>query len=188
VTRARLARAAIASAVFGALAHHARRGEVSALEERAFRAANALPDAAHGPVWVVMQGGSLAGVWVVAGATALAGRRELSARLAVAGTVVWGFCKLIKHDIQRGRPGAHLLNVVVRGAPQSGLGFPSGHTAVAFTLAGVAAPSLPLAGRVVAYSAAGIVGLARQYVGAHLPVDVAGGFAIGVAVAAVAHA
>jgi undecaprenyl-diphosphatase len=98
---------------------------------------------------------------------------------------VWALCKGVKYGIGRGRPGAHLKDVIVRGAAQSGLGFPSGHTAVAFTLAGVAAPALPRRASGLAWAAAGLVGLARQYVGAHLPADVAGGVALAVAAIAV---
>jgi membrane-associated phospholipid phosphatase len=170
----------VAAATFAGLARHARRGEVSALEERVFRAVNALPDAAHRPLWVVMQGGSLAAVGVVSGAAALAGRREVAVRLGVAGTSVWAFCKLIKYSIGRGRPDAHLKDVIVRGDAQSGLGFPSGHTAVALTLAGVAAPSLSRPAARAALAAAGVVAFARMYVGAHLPAVIAGGVAVAV--------
>ncbi len=182
----RLAIAGAGFGVFGALAQHARRGQVGASEEWVFRSVNALPDAAHGPLWVVMQGGSLAAVGVTAGATALAGRRETAVRLGIAGGSVWAICKIVKHQIGRGRPAAHLQDVIVRGAAQSGLGFPSGHTAVAFTLAGVASPVLSRRASGLAWTAAGLVALARQYVGAHLPADVAGGVALGVVAAAVA--
>jgi undecaprenyl-diphosphatase len=182
MTRRRAAAATAATASFLGLARHARRGEVSTLEAQVFRGINALPNAMHGPMWVVMQGGSLAGVGVVSGVAALAGRRHLAVRLGIAGSAVWAFCKLVKYSIGRGRPAAHLPDVILRGAPQSGLGFPSGHAAVAFTLAGVAAPDLSDAAARAAFAAAGVVAVARMYVGAHLPADIAGGVAIGVAV------
>ena len=165
-------------AAFAALARHARRGEVSALETRMFRAVNALPEGVHAPLWLVMQAGSLAGVGVASGVALVSGRRATAIRLGVAGTFVWGFCKLVKRLIGRGRPAAHLDAVVIRGAAQTGLGFPSGHTTVAFTLAGVAAPALSPAARRAAWTTAGLVALSRQYVGAHLPADVAGGVAL----------
>ncbi len=182
----RLVIAGIGLGAFAALARHARRGEVGALEEQAFRGVNALPEAVHGPLWVVMQGGSLAAVGVTAGGMALSGRRDTAVRLGIAGASVWALCKVVKSRIGRGRPGAHLQHVIVRGAAQSGLGFPSGHTAVAFTLAGVASPALSRRASGLAWTAAGLVAVARQYVGAHLPADVAGGVAIGLVAAAVA--
>jgi membrane-associated phospholipid phosphatase len=182
----RLVVASAGLGAFGVLARHARGGEVGALEEQVFRGINALPQAAEGPLWVVMQTGSLAAVGVAAGAMALSGHRETAVRLGVAGSSVWALCKVVKSRIGRGRPGAHLQNVIVRGAAQSGLGFPSGHTAVAFTLAGVASPVLSRRASGLAWTAAGLVAVARQYVGAHLPADVAGGVAIGLVATAVA--
>jgi membrane-associated phospholipid phosphatase len=186
MTRRRV-RAVAATAVFIGLAEHASRGRVSAFEERVFRTVNALPDWVNGPLWVVMQSGSLAAVGVASGVAAAAKNRDAALRLGIAGTAMWGFCKVVKHSIGRGRPGAHLDAVVVRGLPQTGLGFPSGHTAVAFTLAGVAAPYLPREFAVGGLIGAGVVGIARMYVGAHLPADIAGGIAAGVAAAAAAR-
>jgi undecaprenyl-diphosphatase len=180
----RRAGAIVGTGVFIGLAEHAARGRVTAFEERVFRAVNSLPDAVNRPLWVVMQSGSLAAVGVASGAALAAGNRDAALRLGIAGSAMWGFCKVVKHSIGRGRPEAHLKNVVIRGLPQSGLGFPSGHTAVAFTLAGVAAPYLPRPVAIGAFVGAGVVGVARQYVGAHLPVDVAGGIAAGIAAAA----
>jgi undecaprenyl-diphosphatase len=177
----------VATGVFIGLAEHAARGRVTAIEERVFRSVNALPDSVNRPLWVVMQSGSLAAVGVASGAALAARNRDAALRLGIAGGAMWGFCKVVKHSIGRGRPQAHLENVVIRGLPQSGLGFPSGHTAVAFTLAGVAAPYLPRPVAVGAFVGAGVVGVARQYVGAHLPVDVAGGIAAGVAAATAAR-
>jgi membrane-associated phospholipid phosphatase len=186
VNARRLVVASAGSGAFSVLARHARRGEVGALEEQVFRGINALPEAARGPLWIAMQAGSLAAVGVAAGGMALAGRRDTAVRLGVAGSSVWALCKVVKSRIGRGRPGAHLQNVIVRGTAQSGLGFPSGHTAVAFTLAGVASPVLSRRASGLAWTAAALVGVARQYVGAHLPADVAGGVAVGLVATAVA--
>jgi membrane-associated phospholipid phosphatase len=78
-----------------------------------------------------------------------------------------------------GRPDRHLENVSVRGQPQTGLGYPSGHAAVALTLALIAARTDKPRIRTGAITATGLTGAARMYVGAHLPLDIAGGFAIG---------
>jgi membrane-associated phospholipid phosphatase len=180
--------APIAAAVvtFGFLAHKARRGTVGAAEERAFRALNNLPNLLEAPVWLVMQGGSLAAVAVSA---ALTRRRhpDTAARLALAGTAAWALAKLLKRLVRRGRPADHLSGVTVRGARQSGQGFPSGHAAVATTLAVIASPVLDGDRARLAYAAAVVVGGARQYVGAHLPLDVAGGVALGIATGAIAN-
>jgi undecaprenyl-diphosphatase len=55
---------------------------------------------------------------------------------------------------------------------------------VAVALGAAAVPRLGPAGRALALSAVPLVGLTRLYVGAHLPLDVAGGAALGLAVEA----
>jgi undecaprenyl-diphosphatase len=61
-----------------------------------------------------------------------------------------------------------------------GLGFVSGHAAVSFALATVLAPSLPRSWRTAVFADAVLVGLARMYAGAHLPLDVVGGAGVGI--------
>jgi membrane-associated phospholipid phosphatase len=169
-----------AGAAFFVLARRARRGTVTAREERAFRRINGLPRTLLAPVWVVMQAGSLTAVGVAA---VVAGSRSRStgAGIGVAGTAVWALAKAIKRFVRRGRPSQHLDHVSVRGARQAGLGFPSGHAAVATTLAVVGSRILPDGCRWVSGATAIGVGAAREYVGAHLPLDIAGGVALGVA-------
>jgi membrane-associated phospholipid phosphatase len=166
-------------------ARRARTGTVSRHEERVFRKVNDAPDALYPAVWPVMQMGSLGAVYVAAAGV----RREAGTRRAVmvaaVGTAVWGGVKLVKPSIGRGRPGAHLPGVHVRGQPQTGLGYPSGHAAVALTLA-LLTTREPRR-RAAAVVGAGVTGAARMYVGAHLPLDVLGGFAIGLIVDALDH-
>ena len=175
-----VAAGAVAVVVLGDTWRRARTVRVGAAEEEVFRRVNNLPDQIHLPVWAVMQAGSFGAVFVVAAALF---RREHDAEAVAAlvvGTVVWAGVKRLKYFVGRGRPAAHLDAVHVRGHPQTGLGYPSGHAAVSLTLAilvvAVASPVVS----VVALAAAAFTGAARLYVGAHLPLDVAGGFAIGV--------
>ena len=91
---------------------------------------------------------------------------------------------MVKHFVLRGRPSELLDEVVVRGAAPHGLGFVSGHIAVVTALALVAWPWLPRWGRWAAGAAVAAVFLTRIYVGAHLPLDMVGGAALGVAVGA----
>jgi membrane-associated phospholipid phosphatase len=160
-------------------ARRARTHEVGPTEERVFRTINKAPDGLHVPVWVVMQSGSLAAVYVVAGELLRRNRPRAASIAAIAGTAVWGGVKLVKPFIGRGRPAHHLDRVAVRGHAQSGIGYPSGHAAVALTLALIATHESSPTVVAAALTTAGVTGAARVYVGAHLPLDVVGGFAIG---------
>lgn len=75
-------------------------------------------------------------------------------------------------------PDALLADVVMREGAQ-GLGFVSGHAAIATALATALWPYLTTRGRVLSIVLASVVGLGRVYAGAHLPLDVVGGVAIG---------
>ena len=176
----------ISSIVFLLLARKAARGTVSAGEERVFRTVNTMSPALRRPAWVVMQAGSLPAVGV-ASVVALRGNRAIAVALAVDGTAVWALCKLVKRIVRRGRPADHLDGVSIHGAAQRGGGFPSGHAAVATTLAAVGSRVLPRPAAPLAWGAAALVCGTRQYVGAHLPLDVVGGAALGLAAGGVAN-
>ena len=165
-----------------ALAAHGNR--VGAGEARTFRAINELPDALYPPGWVVMQLGNLGAVPAAAGAAWLAGDRELAGRLLTVGSVTWLLAKGVKYVIRRDRPGSLLPDTLGRGPDASGLGYLSGHAGVAFALGAAALPRLSRPGRVLVLGAIPTVAVTRVYVGAHLPLDIVGGAALGVAVEA----
>lgn len=167
-------------------ARRARTGDVSSREEQLFRTLNTAPDDLGLGVWTVMQSGSFAAVPVVAALTAAQRGRTQGATVAVAGTTAWLTAKACKSLVERRRPADLLPDVVVRGKPQSGLGYPSGHAAVALTLAlTVTRARTP---RVVAVGVAGVAAAGRIYTGAHLPLDVIGGLSLGAIVGGIAGA
>ncbi len=148
-------------------------------EYRVFSALNGLPDALGVVLVPAMQAGSLAAVFA-AGVLALVARRpQLAGRLVLAGGSAWILAKLVKRVVERGRPAEYFADVVIRGAVQMGQGFPSGHAAVIAALATVASPYLSRGGRIIMWTLVGLVALARVYVGAHLPLDVVAGVAVG---------
>jgi membrane-associated phospholipid phosphatase len=150
-------------------------------EANLFRLINdlALPGWTRWPVWGVMQLGVIGAVPLVA-ALALATRRiRLAAYAALAGGTIYLVAKLVKEFVQRGRPQTLLDNVYIFDVPDRGLGYVSGHSAVAVALATVASPFLGRRARRVAWVLAGLVCVARIYVGSHLPFDVLGGAALG---------
>jgi undecaprenyl-diphosphatase len=155
-------------------------------EARAFQAVNNLPDALFPPAWVVMQLGAFGAVPAAAATAWLAGDGELVARLLAGGTGAWALSKLVKQVVRRPRPAALLPGTHGRGRDAAGLGYLSGHAAVAVALGAAALPRLGPAGRALTLTAVPLVGVTRVYVGAHLPLDVAGGVALGLAVDAAA--
>lgn len=152
---------------------------VLAWEEDIFEWVNDLPDFLWPLVWGPMQIGSLAGSIVVVAVTFVISRqRRLTlAALTASQTAFWS-AKVVKHLVSRGRPATLLANVKLR-EKASGVGYVSGHTAVAFALAAVIAPSVPRAWRPVVFGVASLVGVARLYSGAHLPLDSIGGAGLG---------
>jgi undecaprenyl-diphosphatase len=160
----------------------ARRNRVSPGEAAAFRAVNDLPGWLYPPAWVVMQLGTLGAAPAAAGAAWLAGDRELAGRLLAGGTGAWALSKVVKRLVQRPRPAALLPGARRRGREAAGLGYLSGHAGVAVALGAAALPRLGPGGRALTLAAVPVVGLTRIYVGAHLPLDVAGGAALGLAI------
>jgi undecaprenyl-diphosphatase len=159
-----------------------RHGRVGPRELWAFRVVNDLPDSAYRPAWAVMQLGAFGAIPAVAAAAWLAGDRELAGRLLVGGTGTWVLAKAVKQIVRRPRPTTLLPGIRRRGRDASGLGYLSGHSGVAVALGAAALPRLGPRGRALTLTAMPLVGLTRVYVGAHFPLDIAGGAALGLAV------
>jgi membrane-associated phospholipid phosphatase len=181
-------RMALVWAPFLAALLTARSRRVSEWEHVGTRRLNQLPDALEAPLWVVMQAGSLGAPLVTAGLAVISGRPTLARRLAVSGLSAYLLAKGVKHLVRRGRPLELSPGVRVRGQPASGDGFVSGHAAVSMALATEAFQSFGPAAWPLPVVVAPVVGLARVYVGAHLPLDVVGGAALGWAISRTAAA
>jgi membrane-associated phospholipid phosphatase len=162
----------------GAIARRRR----SYAEIRLFRLANELPDGAHPAIWVPMQYGTFA---TVPAATVIAfarGRPRLALAIGAGGTAAWVVAKALKPVVDRGRPASIIEGVVKRGKEEGDEGFPSGHAAVSTALTVVSWPYLSAGWRLKAAALSAFVPFARMYVGAHFPLDVVGGSALGLAI------
>jgi undecaprenyl-diphosphatase len=121
-----------------------------------------------------------AGAWVLMGAsTALLGGAR-GRRLALRGTAGVGLAALaaavLKRVLNRPRPRERIRAVRPKVADPDAFSFPSGHTAAAVAAA-TAFTGTPLGP--IAWPFAGAMALSRVYLGAHYPLDVLVGAAIG---------
>ncbi len=175
-----MAGCAIGGAVLLGSAAIARPG-VPAVEVRVFRVANELPDRAFPVIWAPMQYGTFATVPVLSAIALARHRPRLAATLGVAGSAAWFLAKAIKPVVGRARPVGVVEDVEARGKEEGDLGFPSGHAAVSAAITSAAWPYLSEGGRLAAVALCAWVAFGRLYIGAHLPLDVIGGAALGLA-------
>lgn len=180
-------RLGLGAVVFGAGITVARMHAPSVLEVDAFRIVNDLPEAFRIPFETVMQLGTLTAVVIVAGVALALRKWWMALSVVLAGGLGDGAAHVMRQVVQRHRPLDLLAHVVVRGSRVTGYGYPSGHTTVAAALVAVVVPYLPRPARRTAWVAVFLVAFARVYVGAHLPLDVVGGFALGSAVGALVN-
>jgi membrane-associated phospholipid phosphatase len=160
------------------------RGEGTAVD-----ALNEWPRALGAPLELLMPLGTLgAGLLLTAVVAVATLRWRPTAAVLVASFAGWRLDDLAKDLVERPRPAAVLTGITLRDSEATGFGFPSGHATLAFALAMVLHPLVPSGWRWVPWALALGVGLARLYVGAHFPMDVLGGAALGIAVGAVATA
>jgi membrane-associated phospholipid phosphatase len=152
-------------------------------EAAVFRVLNGTTVLPFALVWPVMQLGNVFVVPTAAAVAAYVRRWRLAVELLVAGLGTYVAAKVVKGIWPRGRPDGLLEDVVVRGGAALGRGFVSGHAATLTALAAVAWPWLGRRGRIAVAVLVLVVCLTRVYVGAHLPLDVIGGAALGLAVA-----
>lgn len=174
--------AAVGAVVLVLAALPVRTHSIGGSETAVFRALNGYGVLPFAVIWPVMQLGNFLAVPAAALVAAGLRRWRLALGLLVAGGGVYWLAKVVKTIVLRGRPDSVLGDVVIRGAGAGGLGFVSGHAAVVTTLLVVAWPWLNRPARIVGVVLAVAVCLARVHVGAHLPLDVLGGAALGLAV------
>jgi membrane-associated phospholipid phosphatase len=162
-------------------------GAVPDVERDVFAAVNGLTFEPAPALWVVMQAGSFPAVFVAAGLALVARRPRLAIALAAGGTATWLLAKGVKLMVDRARPDALLHEVHVYGPAATGLGYPSGHAAVAAFIMTVAGPHLPAWARIAGWGVVAVVAFTRVYVGAHLPLDAVGGLLLGLLMGSVTN-
>jgi membrane-associated phospholipid phosphatase len=172
-------------AVFAGCAVIVADGRVGPAERAVFHVINGLPEWLYRPMLLAQYLGVL-GVPLVVAAGALAFRRwRLAVALVLVVPLKLAAERVPKQLVQRERPGTTVPDAILRGVPHGGLSFVSGHAVITFAIAGLVALVLPRRWAVVAFVLATLNAVARVYLGAHNPLDVVGGAAVGLAIAAV---
>jgi undecaprenyl-diphosphatase len=172
-------------AVFAGCAVIAADGRVGQGERAVFHAINGLPGWLYQPMLAAQYLGVLAMPLVVAAGALVWRRWRLAAALVLVVPCKLALERVAKLLVHRQRPGTTVPDAILRGVPDGGLSFTSGHAIITFAIAGLLVLVLPRRWGVVALVLATCNALARVYLGAHNPLDVVGGAAIGLAIAAV---
>ena len=180
----RAVRVGVAVAVLAGSAVEARRGHPE-WERRIYRSINDAPDGLAPIAWLPMQAGSLTAPFALAGWSYWRTRdADPAVAYAASGFTTWLVAKGVKRLIGRGRPHDHdpTTNLRLATRTDGSLGYVSGHAAVASTLATVIGSGRSPVAVAGLQTFALLVGVTRIYAGAHLPLDVAGGAALGILV------
>ncbi|MER6585895.1 phosphatase PAP2 family protein [Micromonospora chalcea] len=169
----------VSACLLAALSAAVRSHRVPRWEQDLFTLLNHLPAGLTPVLVLVMQVGSYPAVFVAAAAAVIARRIGAAWTLLLAGNLAYWLAAAVKAAVARQRPAALFTDVVLRETITGRLGYPSGHVAVATALALVAARAGGPRWRRAAWVVIGLVAVARIHVGAHLPIDVAGGVLVG---------
>ncbi|HEX9259814.1 MAG TPA: phosphatase PAP2 family protein, partial [Acidimicrobiales bacterium] len=149
-----------------------------------FRALNDLPEALYPLLWPVQQLGVIVIGPAVAVVAAILRRYRLALAVLCATALKLLVERLVKAIVSRERPATSIgLDINTRGKVSlTGESFVSGHVMLVAALATIVSPYLHARWKVVPWVIVALVAVARVYVGAHNPLDVICGAAVGLAI------
>jgi undecaprenyl-diphosphatase len=127
-------------------------------------------------------------IWIVLAATGASDRWELVRAAMVTLVLAELMAQLAKYVASQPRPLAVVPGIDDHGYPiePHGNAYPSAHTAVVVALVAGLWPWMRWPQRVVGVTTAALVAFNRLYIGAHWPIDIVGGAAIGMLAASIA--
>jgi glycosyltransferase 2 family protein len=164
-----------------------RDGSVPAWERSLFHTVNDMPSWLYRPLWPFQQAGNLLVGPVVAIVVLLLKRYRLAIAILIATIAKLGLERVVKSLVSRQRPGTSTEGEVhLRGdVTAAGESFVSGHAVLIAAIAGLVTPYLPGRWKIVPWVVVALVMVTRVYVGAHNPLDVVCGAALGLIIAGV---
>jgi undecaprenyl-diphosphatase len=166
-----------------------RDGKVSGPEEAVFHAINDLPQALYPVLWPFQQAGAILIGPIVAVVAAITKRYRLALAALTVTVLKLVLERVVKSIVTRDRPGTTIgADAHLRGnVPAVGESFVSGHAVLITALAAIVTPYLRGRWRVLPWVLVALVLVARVYVGAHNPLDVLCGAALGLAIGSVVN-
>jgi glycosyltransferase 2 family protein len=176
---------AIGSAVLVVGMVSVRDGVVPPWERDLFESVNDLPGPLLPVLWPFQQLGAFAAVPLLALILAVARRGRWSVAVMAVGVTKLISERVVKALVTRHRPFVSIgPQIQLRGdVPTHGESFVSGHAILAVALVGLLTPLLPRSWQLVAWACVALALVGRIYVGAHNPLDVVCGAALGLVIA-----
>lgn len=160
-------------------------GLFDSIERPVFEFVNSLPGIFYGVMFALTQFGGLGTLVLWIGLAWYLIDKRAAINLAATGVSAWFLARLAKILIHRGRPQDFLESIVIfKGESFSGFGFPSGHATFSAACATVLYYQISPKYRKYLILIVLLVGISRIYLGAHFPLDIVGGWALGAIIGA----
>lgn len=161
-------------------------GLFDSVERPLFDFFNSLPRSFYDIMLAITQLGGLGSIIIWAGLAWYLISRRAAITVAGAGAAAWFLAKAAKVVAHRGRPQELLTQIhLFDGERLGGYGFPSGHATFSAACATVLYYQIAPRYRKYLLLAVLLVGISRMYLGAHFPLDIVGGWALGALIGAV---
>ncbi|MBA3758211.1 flippase-like domain-containing protein [Candidatus Saccharibacteria bacterium] len=162
------------------------KGLFDSVERPIFDTINNLPTGLDGVMYGLTQFGGMGSLFLWLGAAWFLINKRAAWIVAGSGIVAWFIAKSAKVLVARGRPEDLLETVRLFGDEKfGGYGFPSGHASFAAACVTILYFQVDRKYRKYLLGTVFLVGVSRMYLGAHFPLDIVGGWALGALIAAV---